>query len=53
MTRVEYNRELSLHLNAMVKHIDDALRFAYVQPAITDVLKIIKNKEYNLNPLKN
>ena len=46
MTRVEYNRELSLHLNAMVKHIDDALRFAYVQPAITDVLKIIKNKEF-------
>jgi hypothetical protein len=47
MTRVEYNRELSLHLNAMVKHIDDALRFAYVQPAITDVLKIIKNKEFD------
>ena len=45
-TRVEYNKELSLHLNAMVKHIDDALRFAYVQPAITDVLKIIKNKEF-------
>jgi len=39
----------------MVKHIDDALRFAYVQPAITDVLKIIKNKEFsaalgNVNP---
>ena len=46
MTRVEYNRPLSLHLNAMVKHIDDALRFAYVQPAVTDVLKIIKNKEF-------
>ena len=45
-TRVEYNKPLSLHLNAMVKHIDDALRFAYVQPAITDVLKIIKNKEF-------
>ena len=45
-TRVEYNRPLSLHLNAMVKHIDDALRFAYVQPAVTDVLKIIKNKEF-------
>ena len=45
-TRVEYNKELSLHLNAMVKHIDDALRFAYVQPAITDVLKIIKDKEF-------
>ena len=46
MARVEYNRPLSLHLNAMVKHIDDALRFAYVQPAVTDVLKIIKNKEF-------
>ena len=46
-TRVEYNKPLSLHLNAMVKHIDDALRFAYVQPAITDVLKIIKNKEFS------
>ena len=45
-TRVEYNKPLSLHLNAMVKHIDDALRFAYVQPAITDVLKIIKDKQF-------
>ena len=44
MTRVEYNRPLSLHLNAMVKHIDDALRFAYVQPAIEDVFKIYISK---------
>ena len=45
-TRVEYNKELSLHLNAMVKHIDDVLRFAIVQPVIEDVLKIIKHKDF-------
>ena len=46
-TRVEYNKKLSLHLNAMVKHIDDVLRFATVQPVIEDVLKIIKNKKFS------
>ena len=45
-TRVEYNKELSLHLNSMVKHIDDVLRFAIVQPVVEDVLKVVKNKRF-------
>jgi hypothetical protein len=44
--RVEYNKPLSLDLRIMTKHIDDALRFAYVQPAIEDVFKILKNKTF-------
>ena len=30
----------------MTKHIDDALRFAFVQPAIEDTFKILKNKTF-------
>ena len=30
----------------MTKHIDDTLRFAYVQPVLQDTLKILKNKEF-------
>ena len=44
--RVEYNKPLSLDLRIMTKHIDDALRFAFVQPAIEDVFKILKNKTF-------
>lgn len=44
--RVEYNKALSLDLRIMTKHIDDALRFAFVQPAIEDVFKILKNKTF-------
>ena len=44
--RVEYNKALSLDLRLMTKHIDDAIRFAYVQPAIEDVYKIFKNKDF-------
>ena len=44
--RVEYNKPLSLDLRIMTKHIDDALRFAFVQPAIEDTFKILKNKTF-------
>ena len=44
--RVEYNKPLSLDLRLMTKHIDDALRFAFVQPAIEDVFKILKNRRF-------
>jgi len=37
---------LSLDLRVMTKHIDDALRFAYVQPAIKNVHKILKHPEF-------
>ena len=43
--RVEYNKPLSLDLRLMTKHIDDTIRFAFVQPAIEDVFKILKNKD--------
>ena len=31
----------------MTKHIDDSLRYAYVQPVLQDTLKIINNKEFS------
>ena len=43
--RVEYNKPLSLDLRLMTKHIDDTIRFAFVQPAIEDVFRILKNKD--------
>ena len=46
-SRVEnYAAPLSLHLGYMTKHIDDSLRFAYVQPVLKDTLKILKNKDF-------
>ena len=45
--RVEnFYQPLSLHLGYMTKHIDDSLRYAYVQPVLQDTLKIINNKEF-------
>ena len=44
--RVEYNKPLSLDLRLMTKHIDDAIRFAFVQPAIEDVYKILKHRKF-------
>jgi len=46
-SRVEnYAAPLSLHLGYMTKHIDDSLRFAYVQPVLKDTLKILKHKDF-------
>ncbi|WP_375650688.1 hypothetical protein [Bartonella sp. OT172YNZD] len=45
-TRVEYNKPLSLDLRLMARHIDDVVRFIYVQPAIQDALKIINNRKF-------
>lgn len=47
--RVEYNQPLSLDIRVMTKHIDDVIRFAFVQPAIKDVLKIIRNRDFTNN----
>lgn len=44
--RVEYNKALTLDIRAMVKHIDDVVRFATVQPTIKDVLKVVRRKEF-------
>ena len=52
-----FAQPLSLNLNYMTKHIDDSLRYAYVQPKVKDALKIVNNKEFQkklqiLNPTK-
>jgi hypothetical protein len=44
--RVEYNKPLSLDIRMMTKHIDDVIRFSMVQPAIKDVLKLLRNREF-------
>ncbi len=41
-SRTEYNRPLSLDLRLMARHIDSVVRFAHVQPAIRDVLRILR-----------
>ena len=43
----KFAQPLSLHLGYMTKHIDDTLRFAYIQPVLQDTLKILNNKEFN------
>jgi hypothetical protein len=45
-SRVEYNKPLSLDVRLMAKHIDDVLRFANIQPAIKDALRIVNNREF-------
>ena len=41
-----FAQPLSLHLGYMTKHIDDTLRYAYIQPVIQDTLKILNNKDF-------
>ena len=41
-----FYQPLSLHLGFMTKHIDDTLRYAYVQPVLQDVLKVVNDKEF-------
>jgi len=41
-----FAQPLSLHLGYMTKHIDDTLRYAYIQPVIQDTLKVLNNKEF-------
>tara|TARA_Y100001938_G_scaffold99820_1_gene136483 strand:- start:866 stop:9442 length:8577 start_codon:yes stop_codon:yes gene_type:complete len=47
----QFFQPLSLHLGFMTKHIDDTLRYAYIQPVLKDTLKILKNKDFE-NKLK-
>ena len=46
-SRVDYNKPLDLDVRKMTAHIDSVLRFAYIQPAIKDVLKIVKNRDFS------
>ena len=45
--RIErFAQPLSLHLGFMTKHIDDTLRYAYIQPVLQDTLKVLNNKNF-------
>ncbi len=46
-TRVaEYNKALSLDVRVIGAHIDSALRFSMIQPAITQALRILRSREF-------
>lgn len=42
--RVEYNRPLELDLRSIGSHLDKVTRFAYIEPAVRDVGKLLINK---------
>jgi hypothetical protein len=44
--RVEYNKPLVMDLRLVAQHLDQVLRFTYIQPAINDVLKVVKRGEF-------
>jgi hypothetical protein len=46
MPRTEYNKALNLDVRLVAKHIDDVLRFAHIQPAVKDVLRIVNNRGF-------
>ena len=43
-SRVEYNRPLELDLRTIGSHLDKVTRFAYIEPAVRDVGKLLLNK---------
>ena len=45
--RTQVNRILSMNLGLQATHMDNALRFAYIQPAVTDLLKLFHNKTFS------
>ncbi len=42
MKRVEYNKQLLLNLSSLAGHIDKILKFAYIEPRVKDVARIVK-----------
>lgn len=42
MKRVEYNKQLLLNISSLAGHIDKVLKFAYIEPRVKDVARIIK-----------
>lgn len=44
--RVNYNKPLVMDLRLVAQHIDQVLRFTYLQPAISDTLKLVKRGEF-------
>ena len=48
MTRVEtYTRPLVLDVRMIATHMDAALRFAMIQPAVADVLKVLNDRGFS------
>lgn len=43
-SRVMYNKPLELDLRTIGRHLDKVARFAYLEPAIRDVMQLIGNK---------
>lgn len=43
-SRVEYNRPLALDLRSIGMHLDKVARFAYIEPAVRDVGKLLTNR---------
>ena len=45
--RTQAMRPLSLNLGLQAAHIDNALRFAYIQPAVTDLLRLFRDRKFS------
>ena len=45
--RTKVYKPLSFNLGVQAQHLDTALRFAYIQPAVTDLVKLFKDKEFS------
>ncbi len=45
-SRTEYNKPLVMDLRLVAAHIDQALRFTYVQPTVRDTLRIIRSNSF-------
>ena len=45
--RTKAMRPLSLNLGLQAAHIDNALRFAYIQPAVTDLLRLFRDRKFS------
>lgn len=43
-SRVEYNQPLLLDIRALGQHMDKVLLFSYMQPAVTDVRRLLSSK---------
>jgi hypothetical protein len=44
--RTQITRPLAMDVRLIARHIDEVLRFAYIQPATSDVLRILNNRAF-------
>jgi len=45
--RTRSMKALSFNLGVQAQHMDNSLRFAYIQPAVTDLVRLFKDKEFS------